>query len=399
MKAKKTADLSLFLVITFLLLASVAFVYTASASFSAAKMSTSESMLFSHAQKVVLAFMTMLFFTKIDYHNYEKYTKLLMFVACGLLLAVLFIGTKELGARRWLSLGPLSFQPAEFAKFALVLHVSRLCAAKQEYIGDFKKAFVPILGWALIAALLIARQPNMSTAAVLLVITFAIMFVAQVPLKYMLSVGMVALIGGSIYALTASYRLQRILAFLGHQNEHTSRVNYQLDQALIAFGNGGLFGVGIGQSRQRDFYLPESYGDFIYSVIGEEYGYIGAAILIVLFGFVIVRGVQISKHAPDAFGRYIAFGITTTLGIYTIVNAFVNTGLMPVTGLPMPFVSYGGTSMLFSAAAVGILLNVSKHAVTLPAPKRLSFGERVQALVKGQVKETSAYPEAPVYAE
>lgn len=387
MKGKKTADLSLFLTITGLLLASLAFVYTASASFSAAKMSNSESMLFTHAKKVVLAFITMVFFTKVDYHKYQKHTKWIMLTGLFLLLAVIFVGRAELGARRWLAFGPISFQPAEYAKFALVLHISAMCAAKQEYIGDFKKAFLPIMFWALAAAALIAKQPNMSTASVLILITFGIMYIAQVPLKYMISCGMLAVIGGGMYALTAAYRLQRILAFFGHQNEHTSRVSYQTEQAMIALGNGGLFGVGIGQSRQRDFYLPESYGDFIYSVIGEEYGFIGAALLMIVFAFIIIRGIQIAKHAPDTFGRYVAFGITMTLGIYTLVNAFVNAGLMPVTGLPMPFVSYGGTSMLFSAAAVGILLNVSKHAQTLPDAKKMTFSERLQRLTSHSAAE------------
>lgn len=389
MKPKRTADLSLFLTVTGLLLASLAFVYTASASFSAVKMSTSESMLFNHAKKVLMSIAVMIFFTKVDYHKYEKHTKLLMILGLGLLVAVIFIGTRELGARRWLNLGPLSFQPAEFAKFALVLHVAALCAAKEEIIGDFKKAFLPIMFWALAAAALIAKQPNMSTASVLVVITFGIMYIAQVPLKYMISSGVLALFGGGIFALTASYRVQRMLAFLGHQNEHTSRVSYQLDQALIALGNGGIFGVGIGQSRQRDFYLPESYGDFIYSVIGEEYGFIGAALLMIVFGFIVIRGVQIAKHAPDTFGRYVAFGITMTIAVYAMVNSFVNVGLMPVTGLPMPFVSYGGTSMLFSAAAMGILLNISKHARTLPTPPRITLSERLQSFFTPVRREES----------
>lgn len=378
MKGKKTADLSLFLTVTGLLLASLAFVYTASATFSSVKMATSESMLFSHAQKVLLAFGAMLFFTKVDYHIFQKNSRYIILSALALLMAVLVMGTVELGARRWLSLGFISFQPAEFAKFALVIHISAMCAAKAEYIGDFKKAFLPIMVWAMGTAGLIVLQPNMSTASVLIMITFAIMFIAQVPLKYMISCGIIAFVGGFVYALTATYRLHRILAFLGFENEHSDRVGYQGEQGLIALGNGGLFGVGIGQSRQRDFYLPESYGDFIFAVIGEEYGYIGAAALMLAFAFVLIRGIQITKHAPDMFGRYVAFGITTTVAIYTLVNSFVNTGLMPVTGLPMPFVSYGGTSMIFTAAAIGILLNVSKHAITLPDAPKLTLGQRMQ---------------------
>lgn len=379
MKPKKTADMGLFLTVTGLLLASLAFVYTASASFSIAKTDTSEGMLIRHATKVVLAIAAMLFFTKIDYHKFQKYTKWLMALAIMFLVAVLAVGTKELGARRWLPLGPFSFQPSEFVKIALVMHIAAMCAAKKEYIGDFKRSFVPIMIWAGLAAALIAKQPNMSNAAVLVMLTFGIMYVAQMPIKYLMASACVVVVGGGIYAMTAWYRVQRILTFLGHENEHSDQIGYQTQQALIALGNGGLMGVGIGQSRQRDFYLPESYGDFIYSVIGEEYGFIGAAFLIIIFAFIMIRGVQISKHAPDLFGRYLAFGITLMIGINVLINSFVNSGLMPVTGLPMPFISYGGTSMIFSAAAIGILLNISKYTETMPkkvkVPLTTSFAQ------------------------
>ena len=376
MKARKTADLSLFITVTGLLLASLAFVYTASASFSVAKTATSEGMLLRHATKVILAIAAMIAFTKIDYHKYQEYSKWLMMIAIVFLVGVLFVGHTELGAKRWLPLGPFSFQPSEFVKIALVLHISAMCAAKKESIGDFKKSFIPMMIWTGLAAALIAKQPNMSNATVLVLLAFGIMFIAQLPVKYMISTGFIAALGGGIYMMTAWYRVQRILAFLGHNNEHTSRIAYQTTQALIALGSGGLMGVGIGQSRQRDFYLPESYGDFIYSIIGEEYGFIGAAFLLLVFAFIIIRGIQIAKHAPDPFGRYVATGITLMIGINTLINALVNSGLMPVTGLPMPFVSYGCTNMIFSAAAVGILLNISKFTVTLPDPKKITSAIR-----------------------
>jgi cell division protein FtsW len=371
MKVKRTADISLFLTVTGLLLASLAFVYTASASFSVAKTATSEGMLIKHATKVLLAIAAMLFFTKIDYHGYQKHTKLLILGSLACLLAVLVVGRVELGAKRWLPLGPLSFQPTELAKVALVLHIAALCAAKKEYIGDFKRAFVPIMLWAGITAALIAKQPNMSNATVIMFLAMAIVFVAQMPLKYLIATGSLAILVGGIYAMTAWYRVQRILTFFGVENEHSEKIGYQTSQAIIALGNGGIFGVGIGQSRQRDFYLPESYGDFIFSVIGEEYGFVGAAFLLIIFSFIIIRGIQIAKHAPDPFGRYVAFGITMMIAINVLINALVNSGLMPVTGLPMPFISYGGTSMIFNAAAVGILLNISKHTAILPKPQNL----------------------------
>ena len=376
MKVKRTADISLFLTVTGLLLASLAFVYTASASFSVAKTATSEGMLVKHATKVLLAIGAMLFFTKIDYHSYQKQTKLIMFGALAFLLAVLVIGKVELGARRWLPLGPLSFQPTELAKIALVMHIAALCAAKKEYIGDFKRSFVPIMLWAGVTAALIAKQPNMSNAAVIMFLAMSIVYVAQMPMKYLLATGSLAILVGGIYAMTAWYRVQRVLTFFGMENEHSEKIGYQTSQAIIALGSGGLFGVGIGQSRQRDFYLPESYGDFIFSVIGEEYGFVGAAFLLIIFSFIIIRGIQIAKHAPDPFGRYVAFGITMMIAINVLINALVNSGLMPVTGLPMPFISYGGTSMIFSAASIGILLNISKHTERLPKPQPLPLAVR-----------------------
>jgi cell division protein FtsW len=375
MKPKKTADIGLFITVTGLLLASVAFVYTASASFSIAKTATSEGMLLRHASKIILAFVALLFFTKIDYHKYQKHTKWIMLLALAFLAAVLVVGTRELGAKRWLSIGPISFQPSEFVKVALVMHISALCAAKREVMHEFKEAFLPILIWALAAAVLIAAQPNMSNAATIMFITFSIMFVAQIPIKYIAATASAAFIAGGVYLLTAWYRLQRVLSFLGFENEHTDKISYQTKQALIALGSGGLFGVGIGQSRQRDFYLPESYGDFIFSVIGEEYGFIGASFLLLIFSFIIIRGIQIAKHSPDPFGRYLAFGITMMIGINALINALVNSELMPLTGLPMPFISYGGTSII-NAAAVGILLNISKYA-QIPAkmPARPRFAQ------------------------
>ena len=281
-----------------------------------------------------------------------------------LLVAVLFIGTRELGARRWLPLGPISFQPAEFAKFALVLHVSAMCAKRQELMGDLRKGLMPILLWAFAAVVLIAKQPNMSTASVLVLITFGILYIAQMPLKYIITAGGLAAVGGVIFALTATYRVQRMLAFVGHHTSQTDKVTYQLDQALLAFGNGGLFGVGIGQSKQSMFFLPESYGDFIYSVIAEELGLIGAVITLVCFCVIAWRGFKVAANAPDPFGSFLALGLTTMVALQALINISVVLSLMPTKGIPLPLVSSGGSSLLINLVGMGVLLNVSQHAST-----------------------------------
>lgn len=186
-------------------------------------------------------------------------------------------------------------------------------------------------------------------------------------MRYVLMTGALGLIVGAVATLGASYRVQRLLAFIDDSSGPMSAVKYQSYQALIAFGNGGVFGVGPGRSQQREGFLPEPYGDFIFSIVGEEYGYLGVLIILSVFAVILVRGVRIARRAPDDFGYYLACGITLTLACYAFVNAGVNCGLLPTTGLPMPFISYGGTSVIFSAMAVGILLNISKQATTYPA--------------------------------
>ena len=187
------------------------------------------------------------------------------------------------------------------------------------------------------------------------------MFLGDVRPRHLAVIVAVGLTAASIYAVSAEYRLQRLLAYIGSADADKDVV-YQSSQALIAFGNGGITGVGPGQSRQRDWFLPESYGDFIFSIVGEEYGFIGISIIILCFVVIMWRGYMIARKAPDSFGRLLAGGITTTLAVYAFVNAGVTCGLLPTTGLPMPFISYGGTSVLFSTIAVGILLNISSHA-------------------------------------
>jgi cell division protein FtsW len=196
-------------------------------------------------------------------------------------------------------------------------------------------------------------------------ISFIMLFAGKVRLKHILLVGLSIIPLLAVYAISAEYRMRRILSFF-NKSDALEEVNYQLSQAIIGFGNGGVFGVGPGQSRQRDFFLPESYGDFIFAIIGEEYGFIGAVVIMAIFVLIMIRGMKIAKHAPDAFGRYLAVGITSAISIYAIVNAGVASGVLPTTGLPLPFLSYGGSSMIFTAFAAGVLLNISTHTGIQP---------------------------------
>ncbi len=349
------------------MLFSVAFVYSASASFATAKFGSSEKLFWSHGIRVLLGLVVTLVFAKIDYHIWQRYSKSILVVSVGFLLYVLVAGTTIKGATRWVDIGFISFQPSELAKFALVIHLSAMLADRQEYVKNFRYGFLPMLMWICLVCGLIAAQPNLSTASVIFLISMLVIFVGNANVLHLLGIGGLGFAAAIAYGLSAEYRLNRLMAFFGVKgNAAAEAVGYQLQQALLAFGSGGFFGVGPGQSRQRDWFLPESYGDFIFSIVGEEYGYLGVMFILAAFGVILWRGVVVAGKAPDSFGRFLASGITFTLGIYALINAGVTCGLLPTTGLPMPFISYGGTAILFSAAALGILLNISAQAGVYP---------------------------------
>ncbi|MCO6465752.1 MAG: putative lipid II flippase FtsW [Bradyrhizobiaceae bacterium] len=354
-------DWFILLPVAALLMFSVAFVYSASATFAAVKFGSSEQMFWNHAIRVLLGIALMIGVAKLDYRFWERTSTSILLVAIGFLALVLLTGTQIKGAARWVHLGPINFQPSELAKYALVLHCAVLLSTVKDKTRNWKSTVLPVMAWTAPVCLLIALQPNLSTASVVLFVVITMMFLGDVRpihLGVILAIGLVA---GSIYAVSAEYRLQRLLAFIG-SSQADAAVVHQSNQALIAFGNGGITGLGPGQSRQRDWFLPESYGDFIFSIVGEEYGFIGITLIILCFVLIMWRGYMVARKAPDPFGRLVAGGITTTIAIYAFVNAGVTCGLLPTTGLPMPFISYGGSSVLFSTIAIGVLLNVSAHA-------------------------------------
>lgn len=361
LKEQGHIDWLILLPIAALLMFSVAFVYSASSSFAEVKFGSSEQMFWNHAIRVILGLVVMIAVSRLDYRFWQRTSATILLISVGFLLLVLLMGTEIKGASRWVRLGPVNFQPSELAKYALVLHTAVLLSTQKALVRDWRKSVLPVMAWVVPVCGLIALQPNLSTASVIFMIILSMMFLGDVrPVHLATIIGGGAIVGG-IYAVSAEYRLQRLMSFFGMDGAD-SAVDYQLDQALIAFGNGGITGVGPGQSRQRDWFLPESYGDFIISIVGEEYGFIGVSLLVVCFLVIVWRGYGVARKAPDSFGRLLAGGITTTLAIYAFVNAGVNSGLLPTTGLPMPFISYGGSSVFFSAIAVGILLNVSSHA-------------------------------------
>lgn len=345
------------------MLFSIAFVYAASAYSSEVRFGSSEKFFFNHSIRIAIGLVLIIVFAKIDYHVWQKYSKKIITLAFIPLVLVFIIGDKINGAYRWIDLGPFNFQPSEFAKFALVLHIATLLTIRRKVIKDFKLGLLPLLVWSISICFLIAMQPNFSTAMVIFTIAIIMMFVGNTNLLHLGGIGIIALGSASIYAISAKYRLARLMAYIGMADGSDVKINtFQADQAILAIGNGGFFGVGPGQSQQSRLFLPESYGDYIFSIIAEEYGFFGVLLIIIAFAFIFWRGMIIAKKSPDVFGYFLAIGILTTFALYVFVSIGVNVGLLPATGLPLPFISYGGTAIFFYTAAMGILLNISAQA-------------------------------------
>ena len=327
-----------------------------------------ERFLFRHLLRVGLALGVAGALSLVDYRRVAQFSKPLLILSLVLLVAVQLMGIVTNGAARWLTLGPITFQPSDLAKVALLVHVAVLLSRKQPYIDDFYRAFVPLLFWIGPTLLLIGVE-DLSTAAILLLTVSVMMFVGRVRVLHLIGTGLVFALLATLFLASSPQRAARLESFLGVSLfAHTESAEvfdaqaegYQANQARIAFAMGGLAGVGPGKSIQRDF-LPAPYNDFIFAIIGEEYGLVGAAALLLVFIYLLMRGfLRVARGAPDPLGLFLAVGLTSAVVLYGFVNAAVASGLFPVTGLPMPFVSYGGTSLVATGAMVGILLNISK---------------------------------------
>jgi cell division protein FtsW len=365
-------DLPLLVCVLSLMVLSLGVVYSASATWSFEKFGESSRLLNSHALKVLVALGAIFVGMNINYNIYKKLTKPAVIVAITLLLLTLMFGGEVKGAARWLRVGGFSLQPSEFAKFALLFHLCTLIATKGETIKDLKRGFLPMMIWIGLVSVLVLLQPNFSAGAMIILLSFVMLFISRARFVHWLGSILVVTPFLALAMVSAPYRFERIKLFLAGSGG--GKINYQLWQGIIGFGNGGLFGVGPGESRQRDFFLPESYGDFVFSIVGEEYGYFGTMFFLSIFLVIMLRGFKVAKYATDYFGRLLAISITSTITMYALVNAAVTLGLLPTTGLPMPFVSYGGSSLVFSSFAVGVLLNISTHTNLHPRATKLPQG-------------------------
>lgn len=337
---------------------SLGVVYSASATWAMQKFGESNRLLNSHALKILVGIGALFIGMSVDYRKYRKLTKPAVLMAILLLIFTLGLGGETKGAARWLRLGGFGFQPSEFAKFALLFHLCTLIATKGELIRDFKRGFLPMVIWITAISGLVMLQPNFSTGSMIVLLSLVMLFISRARFLHLVGTAAALLPVITLYMMSAPYRMERIKSFLGGKAE-SGTINYQLWQGIIGFGNGGFFGLGPGESKQRDLFLPESYGDFIFSIVGEEYGFVGTIVFLGIFLLIMLRGFKIAKYSRDEFGRLLAIAITSTITLYALVNAGVALGILPTTGLPMPFVSYGGSSLVFSAFCIGVLLNIS----------------------------------------
>ena len=348
------------LIVAILMCIGVVIVYSSGAGWAETKYASSEYFLWRQLTFSVLGFVLILLVTQLDYHIFLKTSKIILFASIFLLaiLLVLKAAGRISGAARWIGFGPLKFQVSDFAKYAIIFHFSRLISEKQSFIRDLNNSYYPLLTILMTVVALVALEPNFSTASLIALIGFILMFIGGVNIRHLLATVSLLIPIAAVFAIAAPYRVARLLSFSSGDEKG---VSYQVIQALIGLGNGGLFGLGIGASKQRELYLPLSYNDFVFVVVGEEYGFAGAVAVIALFTGFFVCGLIIAKHAPDNFGKYVASGITIAITLFAFINISVACHLIPTTGVALPFISYGGTALLLNYLGVGILMSISGY--------------------------------------
>lgn len=306
----------------------------------------------------IISIVIMIFVSKIDYEIYFKKSKQIFLISLLLLILVLIpgIGTVRNGSRSWFGIGSFGVQPSEFMKLSMIIFLSKYLSLNGKKV---KKNCIPALLIILLIFALIMLQPDFGTGIVVVMIGISLLYIAGVNMKIFFKLGILGVIGIIILIIIAPYRLKRIISFLNPWSDPLGS-GFQIIMSLYAIGPGGLFGYGLGNSRQKHFYLPEPQTDFIFSIILEELGFLGCILVIGLFLLIIISGLIISKRCNDLFSKYVSFAITFWIAFQSILNLCVVVGLIPVTGVTLPFLSYGGSSLLTFYIGIGIILNIAK---------------------------------------
>ncbi|MBW2552644.1 MAG: putative lipid II flippase FtsW [Deltaproteobacteria bacterium] len=362
MEKRKFHDHVLPLIVLTFVIIGIVMVYSSSSISASNRFGDSTYFLKRQLYFAAIGFLLMLLAMKIRYQILTRLVYPILITSLLLLIFVLIpgIGTTIGGSMRWFRFGPLSFQPSEFAKLALIIFLAYSLSNKEKKIKSFSIGFLPHMIVTLFMFALVLLQPDFGTAVILLLLFFVLVFAAGSRVRYLAYFAGIASVGCYFLISSVGYRLDRITSFLNPWEDPTS-TGFQIIQSFLAFGSGGLWGTGLGNGKQKLFYLPEPHTDFIFSIIGEELGFIGVLLLIILFIFLAYCGIRICLKAPDLFGTYLALGITSLIVLHAVINLGVVMGLLPTKGSTLPFISYGGTSLVINFIGVGILLNISSQ--------------------------------------
>ena len=311
---------------------------------------------------LVVGFIIMYITLMIPYTKYLAKSNIILISCIILLILVLIpgIGTIRNGSRSWFGIGGFGIQPSEFTKLGIIIFTSKYLAFNEKSIKDIKKGLLPILSVLILVFGLIMLQPDFGTGIIIVISIVGLLFISGVPMGFFIKIGLIGLLGIVALIIVAPYRMKRIVSFLNPWSDPLGS-GFQIIQSLYAIGPGGLLGLGFGNSIQKHFYLPEPQTDFIFAIISEEFGFLGILIVASLFILIIYRGFHISINCENKFGKYLAFGITFGLSFQALLNLMVVVGLIPVTGVTLPFLSYGGSSLLITLLSMSILLNISKY--------------------------------------
>ena len=357
----KKFDRTLFIMVLIIAIFGIVMIYSASSIWADYKFH--DAFKFVKSQSIFFLVGTILMYgiSKIDYNFFKQKANLILGICFVLLTLVLIpgIGSVRNGSRSWFGIGGLGIQPSEFAKIGLIIYTAKYLSNNKKELRSIKKGVLPILFVIMVFFLLIMLEPDFGTAMVIILTLVSLIFISGVKVSFFLKIGLVGLLGIVALIIVAPYRMARIVSFLNPWSDPLGS-GFQIIQSLYAIGPGGLLGQGFLNSHQKHFYLPEPQTDFIFSIISEEFGFLGVLIVTSFFGFIFYRTVKISLKTNDLFGKFLAFGLGIGIVIQAVLNLSVVIGLIPVTGVTLPFFSYGGSSLLVTMISMGIILNISR---------------------------------------
>lgn len=362
---KSTPDYNLFFIVVLLVIFGIIFLSSASSVISFQEYNDSRYMFLKQVAGIIAGFAMMGVFYKVDINFWKKWSFPVLVVSIAALIAVFipFIGVEHGGAKRWIDIGPVQLQPSEFLKFSIIIYLASLFEKKGHQIRDAYSGLMPFVALMVLMGALIMAQPDMGTLIVIILISISMYFVSGAPVKHLAYIGLSGVAGLILLIKVSPYRMQRFLVFLNPGAYVDHAAGYQTKQALIAIGSGGLIGRGFGQSLQKYRYLPEASTDSIFAIIAEEKGLIGAVFIFALFAAFGYFGFKIAKNAGDTYTRLLATGITSWIVFQAILNVCATLSLVPLTGITLPFISFGGTSIVMAIASCGILLNISRKTL------------------------------------